>query len=80
MAGRAGKSGDDIEDIVEVTTLPLVQHHIVNRHHATSSKVTLDARTATTNVDDPLKEFYAKARAACESKVCDKNSIHSGSH
>jgi hypothetical protein len=68
MAGRAGKSGDDIEDIVEVTTLPLVQHHIVNRHHAT------------TNVDDPLKEFYAKARAACESKVCDKNSIHSGSH
>lgn len=77
MIGGAGKAKDNI---VEVPSLPLVQHHIVNRHHATSSKVTLDARTSVTNADDPLKEFYAEARAACESQVCDESSIYSGSH
>ncbi len=71
------EADDDIEEIVEDSS---VQHDIINRHHATSSKVTLDAGTGTANADDPLEKFYAKARAARESKVCDRHLIHSDCH
>lgn len=69
------EADDVIEEIVEAATPSSVHHDITNRHHATSSKITLDARMGTANTDDPLEKFYAKARAARESEVCYRHLI-----
>ncbi|KAK2460439.1 hypothetical protein APHAL10511_007604 [Amanita phalloides] len=62
VSGNGNDAEDDIEDITDIPLGPVsIQRPIVSRHQG-------NLASGASIVNDPLKEFYAKAKAARESK------------